>query len=186
MIEVEIKVHITQAEYKEMATRLSALEFNFSTKMKEIDIYYNGPNKNYFESGEALRIRTSENLNSPQNKSYLTYKGEKLDNLSNTRIEHEVEIDNFKTMESIFAILGFIKLFDVEKQRDYYEKDNIHACVDYVKNLGYFMELEKIISTESEKNAALVEIFLLLSNLNLSNDRLEGKSYAQLLFEKTK
>lgn len=183
MIEVEIKAHITKAEYNEMSSKLSKLEFIFSTKMRELDVYYNGPDKNYFESGEALRIRTSESLINNETLSYLTYKGKKLDSISNTRLEHEVMIDNMDTMGLIFNCLGFTKLFTVEKQRDYYIQNNVHVCVDYVKDLGYFMEIEKIIDNDSEKNSTLVELFLLLNKLGLNNDRLEEKSYAHLLFE---
>jgi adenylate cyclase class 2 len=183
MIEVEIKAHISEAEYHHMCNRLKALAFDFSTKVKEVDIYYNGPDKNYFECGEALRIRSSENLITNEKTSYITYKGKKLDTLSNTRLEHEVGIDNIDTMGQIFNILGFTELFTIEKLRDYYIQENIHVCVDYVKTLGYYLELEKIIPKESEKNSTLVELFLLLNKLGLNNDRLEGKSYANLLFE---
>lgn len=183
MIEVEIKVHISEAEYRGMSSKLAELEFNFSTNMKEIDVYYNGPDKNYFESGEALRIRTSENLVTKELQSYVTYKGKKLDTLSNTRVEHEVGIDNMITMGHIFTSLNFIELLSVEKQRDYYIKNNLHVCVDYVKNLGYFIELEILVSQDTERNSALVELFLLLNQLGLSNDRLEERSYAHLLVD---
>jgi adenylate cyclase class 2 len=183
MIEVEIKAHITEAEFNDMSNRLVNLEFAFSTKVKEIDIYYKGPDKNYFELGEALRIRSSENLVTNEKHSFLTYKGKKLDTISNTRLEHEVGIDNINTMGQIFNILGFTELFTIEKLRDYYIQDDFHVCVDYVNNLGYFIEIEKIISDDSERNSTLVELFLLLNKLGLNNDRLEGKSYANLLFE---
>lgn len=186
MIEVEIKAHISEAEYKEMPSRLEALKFNYLSSMNEIDVYYNGPDKNYFESGEALRIRTSENIITKEKHSTLTYKGKKLDSLSNTRVEHEVVIDNMNTMGDIFKCLDFTPLFSVEKQREYYGQNNIHVCVDYVKGLGHFIELEKIVSYDSEKSSALVELFLLLSQLGFSNDRLEGRSYAHLLFDKMK
>ena len=184
MLEVEIKVRITEDEYNQISTKLTSLDFEYISKMKETDVYYNSPSKNYFESGEALRIRSSESLIDNKMHTYLTYKGKKVDTLSNTRVEHEVSVDSKENIEHIFHALDFTELFTVEKERYYYNHGSINVCIDSVKDLGYYIELEKIVATDNEKNSALVELFLLLNQLGINNDRLESQTYARLLFDK--
>lgn len=183
MIEVEIKVKLSEKEFTEIETKLKALGFSFEKKMQEIDIYYNGIDRNFAVTDEALRIRTSKNLNTHTIQSYVTYKGKKLDTISKTRLEYDIAVEDGPTMNNLLKSLGFAEVYTVEKTRDYYNYENIHACVDYVQNVGHYVELEKIIAQDGEKNSVLDELFLLLTKLGINKDRLESKSYLQLLIE---
>lgn len=183
MIEVEIKVRLNEKEFSEIESKLKTLSFSFEKKMCEIDIYYNGIDRNFAITDEALRIRTSENLNTHTIQSYVTYKGKKLDTISKTRLEYDVAVEDGPTMNNLLKSLGFADVHTVEKVRDYYKYENIHACVDYVQNVGHYIELEKIIALDGEKNSALDELFLLLTKLGINKDKLERKSYLQLLIE---
>ena len=183
MIEVEIKIKLMKKEFEQIPSMLSSLGFSDPSKIHEIDIYYNGIDRNFAKTDEGLRIRTSENLNTHYVQSYVTYKGKKLDRFSKTRLEYDVAVDDGPTMNNLLQSLGFKEVYQVEKIRDYYEYGNIHACVDNVQNVGYYMELEKIITLDGEKDSALNDLLLLLTKLGISKDRLERKSYLELLIE---
>lgn len=180
MIEVEIKIRLTDKEFSELPLKFNTMDFFFEQNMRETDYYYNGIDRNFADTDEALRVRISHNLNTDEIQSCLTYKGKKLDDVSKTRPEHEVVIDNPDTMRNVLKYLGFQSSFVIEKIRSYYSYKNINICIDKVDKVGVFMELENVIVNEAEKDNALKELFLLLESLSIEKSRLERKSYLEL------
>ena len=65
--------------------------------------------------------------------------------------------------------------------RKHFQKDEITACVDSVKNLGDFLELEWIVSEEKEREAALGELEKILKMLGYSMTDTTRKSYLSML-----
>ena len=180
MIEVEIKIRLTDKEFSEIPFKFNNMGFSFEQKMRETDYYYDGIDRSFASSDEALRVRISQNLSTDVIQSFLTYKGKKLDTISKTRSEHEVAIDNSETMRSVLKCLGFKSSFIIEKIRTYYSYKNINICMDKVAKVGVFMELENVIINEAEKDNALNELFLLLEALSISKSRMERSSYLEL------
>ena len=88
---------------------------------------------------EALRIRESENLSRTSASSFLTYKGPKLDKVSNTRQELETAVADGDVCRDILLSLGYRELSPVRKLRQYYHRDTLTACVDQVEGLGSFL-----------------------------------------------
>jgi adenylate cyclase class 2 len=172
MIEVEIKVRIKNKE--EIAEKLKKLGFKFIKKKFQEDIYFNGIDRDFRKTDEALRIRDDNGT------YYVTYKGPKIDRISKTREEIEVRIDDKEKMRMIFKKLGFREVRPIRKVREIYKKDDITASIDDVEGLGLFLELEKNIYNINEKDEALKELMEILKALNISRDNTIRKSYLEL------
>ncbi|MGZ7118940.1 MAG: class IV adenylate cyclase, partial [Methanobacterium sp.] len=89
MIEVEVKAHVTS--FKDVESNLNVIGAVKSRKEHQIDTYFNNPQYRDFEiTDEALRIRKTT-FNNGEFRIVLTYKGAKLDDISKTRKEIEVD-----------------------------------------------------------------------------------------------
>ena len=172
MIEVEIKVRIKNKD--EIAERLKKLGFKFIKRKFQEDIYFNGIDRDFRKTDEALRIRDEDGT------YYVTYKGPKIDKVSKTREEIEVKIDDKEKMRLIFKKLGFKEVRPIRKVREIYKKEDITASIDDVEGLGLFLELEKNIYNINEKDEALKELMEILKALNISKDNTIRKSYLEL------
>lgn len=182
MIEVEIKALIDDCRL--ITEKLYKLDFHKKNAVLETDIYFNGNDRDFSTTDEALRLRSSENIENGNNKNYITYKGRKLDDISQTRREYEVSIEKADVMYDIFTLLGYKKVINIKKTREYYYKNEITACVDKVDGLGSFIELEIILNSESSHEECVKILLSLLSDLGVPETALTRKSYLELLLEK--
>lgn len=182
MIEVEIKLPLFRRSITERA--LTDCGFKPGDLVKESDFYFTSDFHDFMKTDEALRIRTCDNLTTRQTRSYLTYKGAKLDNISSTRKELETCIEDAQTGREILISLGYKKLYPVTKLRQYYHKDNITACVDQVEGLGSFLELEVLVEQPEKKESALQSIEALLFEMGSSLKETTRKSYLSMLLLK--
>ena len=172
MIEVEIKVKIDDKD--KVVEQLKNLGFKFIKKKFQEDIYFNGIDRDFRETDEALRIRDEDG------NFFVTYKGPKIDKISKTREEIEVRIEDKEKMRQIFKKLGFKEVPPIRKIREIYKKGDIEASIDDVEGLGLFLELEKSISDINEKDRILDELMGILKSLNISKDNIIRKSYLEL------
>ncbi|MCQ6253708.1 class IV adenylate cyclase [Methanocaldococcus sp.] len=174
MIEIEIKVKIDNKD--EIIEKLKKLGFKFIKKKFQEDIYFNGSNRDFKKTDEALRIRDDNGT------FFITYKGPKLDNISKTREEIEVKIEDKEKMRLILKKLGFKEVPPIRKIREIYKRGDIIASIDNVEGLGIFLELEKSISDSeiTKKDEILNELLDLLKSLNISKDKIIRKSYLEL------
>ena len=182
MIEVEIKVCIKNK--KRLEQGMEQFGFMKGSLLRETDWYFDNMEGTFRKSDKALRIRQCENLTSKENISYITYKGPKLDNISMTRKELEIRIDDAKTGKEILQNLGFLPVFPVVKLRQYFHKDDMTACLDQVENLGDYLELEIIVENEEGREEALNRIFLFLEKLGYGKEDIIRTSYLSMLQKK--
>jgi adenylate cyclase class 2 len=168
-LEIEIKAYCKDLEkVKEKLVDLGAV---YIQNKNERDMYFNHPCKDFGETDEALRIRTVDNLH------ILTYKGPKLSKNSKARVEQETVIEDIRSMEIILQNLGFVESGQVEKSRDYYSFEGIDICLDRIKSLGDFVELEL-----KGDNIEVVEKKLYNLAEKLTLIKFERKSYLELLY----
>lgn len=187
MIEVEVKLKIDSAESIEK--KLIELGFKKGQTLQEIDYYYNGVDRDFRASGEALRLRLVESLDGSavvadrpgEPLIQMTYKGPKLDNVSMSRVEHQVNIDNFETMLSILSSLGYKPVEPVIKLRRELFSEEMCACVDTVDGLGDYLELEIMADEESQRENALDRISVVLKQLGYSISETTTTSYLSML-----
>ncbi|MBQ0000374.1 MAG: class IV adenylate cyclase [Clostridiales bacterium] len=182
MIEVEIKLPVGEPE--ELKRRLPELGFREGKRVREEDLYFNSDFHDFRKSDEALRIRRVQNLNTGESHAFLTYKGPKLDQISMTRKELETGIEDMDVMREVLRALGYVKQYPVNKVRRYFEKENVTACLDEVEGLGFFMELEVLVSEEKDREEALSTLKETSRLLGHSMDETTRTSYLTMLMRK--
>ena len=176
MIEVEVKAHVT--DFKEIKDKLSAIGARRVKKEYQEDIYFNAPHRDFTQTDEALRIRKTTSKDGL--KIILTYKGAKLDELSKTREEIEVNIENMENTKLILEKLGFKPVKPVQKDRIFYIIDEYIITLDTLYGLGNFVEIEKDLNEGEDYEDSLNEIFNLYQKLGIT-EGFERKSYLELL-----
>lgn len=182
MIEVEVKLPLFRRSIVERG--LMEQGFQPGDLIRESDVYYTSDFHDFMKADEALRIRESDNLTQIQSTCTLTFKGPKIDTISMTRKELETEVTSPEDCRGILEALGYRPLFPVNKLRQYYVKENVHACVDQVEGLGSFMELEILVEEEAEREEALKKIETILYDLDLSLKESTTHSYLWMLQKK--
>jgi adenylate cyclase class 2 len=172
-IEREIKIKVISPSFDELEKILRS-KYTFVEEESQRDIYYNSPIRDFRTTDEALRLREDNG------KYYITYKGPKISSMSKSRLEIEVEIADLDPMAQILEKLGFVRVLTVEKIRKKFKYKNFTILLDYVKNLGNFIEIEAI-DTEEKNLLDFVDNFLKENNI-VGEKTL--KSYLELLIER--
>ncbi|MHA1268801.1 MAG: class IV adenylate cyclase [Candidatus Helarchaeota archaeon] len=175
MIEVEIKVPID--DKSTIVEKLKKIGFNYKKVVRQEDVYFQHPERNFVKTDEALRVR--ESLEG----TFLNYKGPKLDSETKTREEIEIYFEDNGNLIRIFEKLGFQKVFIVKKSREIFEKNEIKASIDNVEGLGLFMELEIICEDRKELDIYREKLFSILRQINISKNKIIRKSYLELLLK---
>ena len=181
-VEVEIKIKINDIE--QLKEKLEEIEFQEEKIVLESDVYYTAAHHDFKKLDEALRVRTIENQRTKEKTSVITYKGAKMDNKSMTRNELETEVKDAGICKNILESVGFCPVPPVEKVRQYFHKDEVTACVDEVRNLGDYLELEIIVDNENQRETALGKLEVLLKELGYSMKDTTRISYLSMLMGK--
>lgn len=122
-------------------------------------------------------------------KSFVTYKGPKLDKTTKTRREIELPLDpadqDGSRFASLLAALGFTPLALVRKRQSAFriavDDHEVDGALDELDGLGCFVELE-LLANDDTLEAAKQTIVKLAAELDLGPS--ERRSYLELLLEK--
>ncbi len=175
MIEVEVKACVDGfKDVKEKLDKIGAVEIK---KEHQSDVYYNAPHKDFGQTDEALRIR--EIPENGKNRIILTYKGAKLDNVSKTRKEIEVDVSDADNAALILENLGFRRAAAVKKDRDIYNLDKFIITLDTVYDVGTFVEIETEAQENEDTSESIDKIFEIYKKLGIE-DGFERRSYLEL------
>ncbi|MCZ7397553.1 MAG: class IV adenylate cyclase [Candidatus Methanoperedens sp.] len=176
MIEVEVKAHVQDPRQIERSIiEMGATPIGIEN---QTDTYYNSPVHDFKMSDEALRVRVQDD------RCFLTYKGPKIDSVSKTRKENQVEINDPGSMGDILSSLGFIPVATVIKKRKNYRIADILISLDEVRNLGSFIEIEISAKNQSNYEKKVESIFKIIEKLGISRDSTIRKSYLEMVLEK--
>ena len=186
MLEAELKASLGDLAAEELADRAAALGFLPVEQVRERDIYFNGTERDFRRTDEALRLRSVRQLPDGPWESLITYKGPKLDRVSNARTEYETGVSDGGTAQKLLEALGYRPLAEVNKVRRTYRLDQVTLCLDQVQGLGGFLELELLVPGEEQREAAVERLLALLEELGIPRDQLSRRSYLELLAEKQK
>jgi len=178
MLEVEMK--FPAANWKNLERQLAAWGAKELDIRREEDYYFNAPDRDFAQTDEALRLRRIGSSN------FLTYKGPKQDPKTKTRTEIEIPLapnhEPAEAMTQLLQHLGYRPVAVLEKQRRVLQLDRdgfvLEVCLDDVKNVGRFVELEILVPDEQLESARNV---LLAAAADLGLNHSERRSYLELL-----
>ncbi len=180
MIEVEVKIPVKNIE--EIKEKLLQNGFIYQKTVVETDTYFTSDHYDMRKKDKALRIRETKNLDTGKMKAQLNCKGPKLDQISMTRKETEIEIQEPEKMVDVLTELEFYPASKrVKKTRGYYIKNQMTAAVDLVENLGSFLELEIIVEKEEDRAAGLDAIYDVMKLLGCEKIETVRRSYLSML-----
>jgi pantoate--beta-alanine ligase len=181
MLEVEVKYRV--ADLAPLEKKLAS--WQGPTVRREVDQYFNAPDRDFARTDEAFRIRRVDD------KNVLTYKGPKRDAQTKTRFELELPLADGEhaaaQWRELLVKLGYRPSGIVAKTRRLYrlQRDGfeIQAALDLVEELGAYAELE-VVAPESDFPAAKALVLNIAEELGLTNP--ERQSYLQLLLSSQK
>ena len=169
-VETEIKIKITKDEY-DVLSNFMKQNAKFIKESNQVDTYYQPTYRKFLndkEINEWLRIGERGN------KKILNYKNWH-DNMYCD--EYEVEIDNKENLDRIFNVLGLEQIAVVDKTRvNYLYIDKYEISLDFVKTLGYFIEIE-VKKYTKEPMDEYNDILKLAKDLNLNLDNIDKRGY---------
>jgi adenylate cyclase class 2 len=165
-----------------LVARLAQRGVELDPAVGQSDQYFAHPARDFVKTDEALRIRTSGG------RSFVTYKGPKLDVVTKTRRELELPLDEQDADGTQFAellvALGFRPVATVRKRRRRFCLDHagrqVEGALDEVDGVGTFIELE-LIADDASVEASKQVIRELAAELDLGPT--ERRSYLGMLLE---
>src|SRR5262249_24092685 len=125
---------------------------------RDVDHYFNAPDRDFARTDEALRLRRIGAAN------FVTYKGPKEDAQTKTRTEIEVSLAEGNAAAEAFVCilthLGYRPVAVVQKRRRIYHLArapfSLEVCLDDVEGLGRFVEIEIVAPEERLADARRV------------------------------
>ena len=173
LFEVEIKAKIKNfIEIRENLIKLGAIKKKLISME---DYYFKHPKRDFGKTDEALRIRKTNE------KKYLTYKGPKLDKITKTREEIEIEIQEPEIFKVILKKLGFVEVPKISKKREIFELNKIKICLDDVQFIGKFIELEIEAKDEEDRIKKVNELIKFAESIGINKKDFIRKSYLELI-----
>lgn len=176
MKEIEVKAKIN--DIVTLKKRLEDIGCIFSEALNQEDrIYFpKGKTIGNFKLGTAcMRIRDSNGVCTWNMKKALT--GE-LDN-----IEHETIIDNPEEAHNIIINLGYEEAVRVSKKRLKCRYAELEICLDDVKGLGSFIEVEKLADEDSDSEAIQEQLFAFVMSIGVKREDQVLKGYDTMTAE---
>jgi adenylate cyclase class 2 len=178
MIEIEVKARVEDPKRLERSiVEIGATPIGIEN---QADTYYNTSYRDFEKTDEALRIRVQDG------RYFLTYKGPKMDRVSKTRKEFQVEINNADNMGNILGSLGFSPVATVIKRRKNYRLGDFFIALDEVRNLGNFIEIEMSAKDSKNYEEKVETIFKFIEKLGISRDSTIRKSYLEMIIGRNK
>lgn len=183
MLEIEIKASLAGISVGKLLDRAGALGFEPAGQMRELDLYFNGRDRDFQLTDEALRLRRISRIPHGPQETLLTYKGSKLDQISSTRMEYETVVADGEMVEKILEALGYAPVFKVDKFRREYRLGDVVLCLDEVAKLGTYLELETLVPAEVQQEGAVARMLELLDQLGVPREHMTRDSYLDILLK---
>jgi adenylate cyclase class 2 len=178
MFEVEQK-HRVEDESR-LVERLAERGVELRAAVEQVDRYFAHPCRDFAKTDEALRIRTVGD------KSFVTFKGPKLDTTTKTRREIELPLDASDAggtqFTELLESLGFKPVATVRKRRRKFDVESngrhVEGALDDVDGVGEFVELE-LLADDAGMEEAKRTVSKLADELKLGPT--ERRSYLEML-----
>ena len=183
MLEVEAKFRLPDPPaFRRRLEALAAVPLGEHT---EADIYLNAPDRDFARTDESLRLRVGGAG------TVLTYKGPRLNRAAKTRVECEAAVpagpDYAAKMLELLTHLSYKTVAEVSKRRRMHELRRgpftVHVCEDDVEKVGQFVEIEILVPSDEDADAATAVLHELAAHLQLTEP--EPRSYLEQLLGRT-
>lgn len=179
--EVEQKFAI--ADLAELRQRLLQAGVQWQGQVCQADHYFAHPSRDFARTDEALRIRQSDD------RTFVTYKGPKIDATTKTRREIELPLPDGRNVaqdwQRLLDALGFTQVACVRKRREkgtlVWQHAPVEIALDDVEGVGQFVELE-LVADDQTLDVARQQILSLAEHLGLAGA--ERRSYLELFLER--
>ena len=176
MIEIEIRAKINDIE--KVKDNLKRADAKFIKTEDQIDRIFGhsmflDENKFIIEGGLSARIRQVND------KKEVDFKEITRDKAG---IEVSAEIGSVEDGLRFLKKLGFEEAFTLKKSRDVFEYNNFTICLDRVDKLGNFIEIEKLVDSNSEEEKIRQECIKLLNKF-APDSHIERRKYGDLIQE---
>lgn len=171
-IETEIKIRLSKDtfEHIELFMKKGAVFLNESI---QIDTYYQPTYRKFLKEDDEI-IDEWLRIGIRGNKKIVNYK-KWYDNMYCD--EYEVEIDDENHLEQIFKVLGLETIAIVNKVRKtYFYLSKYEIALDYVQDLGYFIEIE-VKKYDTSTMEEYEELLKLAKKLGLNLDDVDKRGY---------
>lgn len=175
--EIEVKAKIKSP--KDIIAKLKKLGCKISKPIIQDDTIfarYHGSSTRHHSGENILRIRRANN------KILFTVKQSQKNELD--CIEHEISVDDAKETRSIIEMLGYKEKVRVCKTRIKTRYNGWEICVDEVKGLGNFMEVEEITNGETDSKKVQEKLFCFLETLGVKRADQVMNGYDTLMYTK--
>jgi len=171
MLEIEAKIKVKNLDT--IARKLRRIGARFLHTVREQDLYFDSFDGKLLKTNCGLRLRKRKFQRSTlKDHFFLTHKGPKRKSAFKSRREIQVHIDNYDAMKNILFKLGYKKHITVNKLRQIWQLSKCEICLDKVRGLGYFIEVEG-------PNEIIISKVLYKLGLNKTNHISSG--YARIL-----
>ena len=137
---------------------------------------YSGPFTKHHPGENILRIRKADG------KILFTVKQSQKNELD--AIEHEIEVEDAKELRSIIEMLGYKEEVRVNKTRIKTNYSGWEICVDDVKGLGNFMEVEELTDEKANGEEVQEKLFVFLETLGIKRKDRVMNGYDTLMYSK--
>ncbi|MEO5645905.1 MAG: class IV adenylate cyclase [Candidatus Paceibacterota bacterium] len=185
MKEIEILIEVKST--KEEA--LNVLSHFESKGVKEtLDVYFNDPLRNDLQPGENNRLLNSFRLRQKAGKNYLAYKVDHFDGEEWSHSdEYETGVADLDVMIAVIEKLGLVEMVRIDNFKHTFITPDYEIVLEDVKDLGLFMEVEKLAQVSDEEVlSAKEEIRTFLKTLNIDFGEEQNAGKPELMLRKNK
>ncbi len=184
--EIEIKVKVTKKKFMSLQKVLDS-EAEFIHKLHHIDTYYNPESINFMKDEVPARWLSIRERGENILVNYKHWQSDKTGEFTHCD-EYETKIENKLQLENIINALGIRAIATVDKvRRKYRYNDEFEVCLDEVKQLGYFIEIESVKDFGSvKKTHEMIREFADYLGLPETKSVPGGYAYQLYILEKNK
>lgn len=172
---MEIEVRAKVGDLEEIKNKLAGLGAEFTHSNQQDDSFFKPKGRETEDQGPGSRIIR---IRKQEDKSFLTMK--EMTDTSGVWGEHETEISNPEETRDMLMKMDYSHLFDLNKSREHGKLDGMNLCLDNIKQLGKYIEVEIIGDNPQEAKRKILELF---QRIGVNEIQIEHRGYARIISE---
>ena len=168
MFEVEAKVRVTAKEYQHLADHLKKIAGKGHESEKS-DTYYADSKKVHIRSRAV------------DGKTLFTIKQKAIRSSVEANVEMEWEIKEPTKWNRLLSKIGFKPFIRKTKKSLTFSYKSFSVELNHIRELGYFLEIEKVVKNRKQVAEAKKELIALFKVLGYNQNQFERRYYLDLL-----